>query len=447
MRQGALIQMQRDLGNRKARQMVPVPVAPAGKAPAIQRDTLDQSLTGVGAPIAGLKRGDGLKYGTYDKRDRVSILQVQLNEKMMANIRVDGKFGPRTEEVLGEFQESVDLAPSPVVDPVTADLLMSESEPEPIPGPQGETVHPNFVSSGESLKSASINIFMTSLLLSTCGTLLQDPNDPGRQGAATMLIASDTNLANASNDLQAAGSDLIFGDEESIHTAGLKMTTAGQQLMAAGFQISAAGNLLAMGQSPTDAAAGRLLTNFADELIVAAQKIEWAGFKLQDHEDRRKPIGDPIVGLRKGDGLIYGTRNRRDRVRLLQEKLNDKDKAGLVPDGKFGDLTTAALHSFQSLEGLPESDRVDSATAKALRAAPSTSEEQTPLQQAGESLIESADILESQSLQLDSAGNILSAGLGPTDGPAGQQMSQASEQFISAGSNIRAAGEGLKDIK
>lgn len=167
MRQGALIQMQRDLGNRKARQMVPVPVAPAGKAPAIQRDTLDQSLTGVGAPIAGLKRGDGLKYGTYDKRDRVSILQVQLNEKMMANIRVDGKFGPRTEEVLGEFQESVDLAPSPVVDPVTADLLMSESEPEPIPGPQGETVHPNFVSSGESLKSASINIFMTSILLST----------------------------------------------------------------------------------------------------------------------------------------------------------------------------------------------------------------------------------------------------------------------------------------
>ncbi len=100
-----------------------------------------------GNPLTGLKKGDGLVFGTFHLRPRVSLLQQKLNEKTFSGLQVDGMFGPKTMGALRLFrsfymgntiqQVSVDdaglelgatqSAPSleEVVDPLTADALFS----------------------------------------------------------------------------------------------------------------------------------------------------------------------------------------------------------------------------------------------------------------------------------------------------------------------------------
>ncbi len=56
---------------------------------------------------------------------------------------------------------------------------------------------------------------------------------------------------------------------------------------------------------------------------------------------------NPIVGLKKGDGLVFGTWHLRPRVNLLQKKLNEKIASSLNPDGMFGTKTMAALNAFK----------------------------------------------------------------------------------------------------
>lgn len=58
---------------------------------------------------------------------------------------------------------------------------------------------------------------------------------------------------------------------------------------------------------------------------------------------------NPLTGLKKGDGLVWGTFGLRPRVRLLQQKLNEKTLSGLVIDGMFGSKTLAALRYFRAL--------------------------------------------------------------------------------------------------
>jgi peptidoglycan hydrolase-like protein with peptidoglycan-binding domain len=77
--------------------------------------------------------------------------------------------------------------------------------------------------------------------------------------------------------------------------------------------------------------------------------------------------GDPLSGLRPGDGLDVGTWHRRPRVKLLQYRLNVAGGAGLKVDGMWGKRTTAALESFQLSHDLVPTSTVDAATAAALR--------------------------------------------------------------------------------
>ncbi|MGH3842194.1 MAG: peptidoglycan-binding domain-containing protein [Pseudonocardiaceae bacterium] len=84
------------------------------------------------ARSSGSPRVHGLDQNTVGRRRRVSQLQQLLTEHGSAT-KVDGMFGPRTQEALNAFQESVLLAPSEVVDAVTADVLEGrQSPPEPI---------------------------------------------------------------------------------------------------------------------------------------------------------------------------------------------------------------------------------------------------------------------------------------------------------------------------
>jgi peptidoglycan hydrolase-like protein with peptidoglycan-binding domain len=76
------------------------------------------------------------------------------------------------------------------------------------------------------------------------------------------------------------------------------------------------------------------------------------------------PTGD-LVGLTRGDGITFGTFDRRPRVERLQQRLTAQG-ASLGIDGMFGGGTSAALGQFQQSLGLPAGETVDPATALAL---------------------------------------------------------------------------------
>jgi peptidoglycan hydrolase-like protein with peptidoglycan-binding domain len=76
-----------------------------------------------GAELVGLAPGDGLAFGTFDRRPRVESLQTRLNDRRNAGIGVDGKYGNATKEALRNFQLAAGLTPNPVVDEDTATAL------------------------------------------------------------------------------------------------------------------------------------------------------------------------------------------------------------------------------------------------------------------------------------------------------------------------------------
>jgi hypothetical protein len=87
-------------------------------------------------PLVGLKRGDGLNYGTWDLRPRVKLLQHKLNEKTGAGLDVDGMWGPKTSAALESFMLSRSTVPAEIVDQDTADALLDRKKETPGPGPQ-----------------------------------------------------------------------------------------------------------------------------------------------------------------------------------------------------------------------------------------------------------------------------------------------------------------------
>ena len=62
--------------------------------------------------------------------------------------------------------------------------------------------------------------------------------------------------------------------------------------------------------------------------------------------------GNPLVGLKRGDGLVFGTFDRRTRVRALQERLNAKVAAGLDEDGMFGPADLGSAGHVPGRRGL-----------------------------------------------------------------------------------------------
>jgi peptidoglycan hydrolase-like protein with peptidoglycan-binding domain len=76
--------------------------------------------------VEGLRVGDGLIFGTFNLRPRVSRLQQLLT--MHGNFtKIDGMFGPKTLSAMNIFQASHDLTTSDTVDRNTADSLEGRS--------------------------------------------------------------------------------------------------------------------------------------------------------------------------------------------------------------------------------------------------------------------------------------------------------------------------------
>ena len=74
-------------------------------------------------PLVGLKRGDGLIYGTWDLRPRVKLLQQKLNEKTGSRLKIDGMFGKNTGKILRTYKATMDSE-------ITEDLTVSLHEEE-----------------------------------------------------------------------------------------------------------------------------------------------------------------------------------------------------------------------------------------------------------------------------------------------------------------------------
>jgi peptidoglycan hydrolase-like protein with peptidoglycan-binding domain len=88
---------------------------------------LEGSRPGTGGPaeisqLEGLKLNDGITYGTWERRPRVSNLQIRLTAFGFA-CKADGMFGPKTNEALHGFQTANGIPPSDAVDRPTADAL------------------------------------------------------------------------------------------------------------------------------------------------------------------------------------------------------------------------------------------------------------------------------------------------------------------------------------
>jgi peptidoglycan hydrolase-like protein with peptidoglycan-binding domain len=451
--QDVVIQLQREIGNQAVKKLIGRTKSGPQGSTVIQREVLETPLTGLGASLVGLKRGDGLDFGKWDKRERVELLQTKLNEKMVAFIKVDGKFGPRTEEVLREFQESIEQLPSGVVDPITADLLMSEANPEPATGSAGETPHPSFVVSGAELSKGAKAISEAAGFISSASSSLSQSvitsvpkKDIGhRVSAASFLLSASEALSRASGELLGAAITLSMGEEQFVNQAGEKLVSASQEIFTAGGSLTGAGISLQRGLDFSDKLAGIKMLEFADKLVSSGSDAMKAGEELKLYRDQRQLIGDPIVGLRRGDGLNWGTWNRRARVRILQEELNTKHGAGLKVDGMFGPLTTSAVQTAQTNAGLPMTKRVDLVTARAIRQTTPLTRKTASLKLAGQSLNKAGTTIIDAVPSLYVSGSTFSSGQG-SDMQTGMSLIMASNEFAAVGEFFVTAGTELQKI-
>jgi len=351
--------------------------------------------------LVGLKRGDGLDFGTEDRRQRVSLLQERLNEHMQAGIDVDGMFGPKTSEVLREFQEGVRLLQQEPVDEATAEALSAPVGNIPVPGGPP--------SSDQAAKAAQITF--------------------------------------AGQQLDAAADSVQLGAQKVMEAGGI---------LSLGASAAAAGGDLNL--------AGQQIAAMAASLKAAAANFEAEG-ERQQSSTTVLGSANPLVGLRRGDGLVFGTFERRPRVSLLQEKLNDRGAAGIQADGMWGQLTSDALGTFQAQNGLPIQDQVDADTADALMGTGAVAGSSGPLPA---SLGEAGQRLQSAAAEIAQAANQLTlAGIdlqvrGPavpdptgtlppgvprpselTDSLAGKALQSAANDFFFASGPLSAAGQGL----
>ena len=87
---------------------------------------------------------------------------------------------------------------------------------------------------------------------------------------------------------------------------------------------------------------------------------------LAVQRDDLVPGPNPVVGLRRGDGLDFGRTGKQPQVKLLQSKLNEKVGSDLTVDGKWGKKTSASLESFQLSQSTVPAEIVDQVTGDAL---------------------------------------------------------------------------------
>lgn len=282
-----LLELQRTAGNQAVQRLLgDVDELLANDPSADQASSVDTAPAPATAdPVVGLKVNDGMTTETVGLRSRVQELQRLLNQAMITNLKIDGKFGPLTQAAVHDFQTGTDLSVTDEVDQFTAQHLRT--------GGGGRTVGPS-------------------------GPVATDPDPVEKQRADDEEEAG--NALSRAGDAQRAGLN-VLGD---------------------------AGRSLPYGSgNPSLGIACHHLNMAVDGMNQGTYAI-WEDAKIRRNHrtGAGSPGGNALVGLRKGDGMTAATVDRRDRVKLLQTRLNSEGNAGLNPDGKFGDNTSFALEMF-----------------------------------------------------------------------------------------------------
>jgi peptidoglycan hydrolase-like protein with peptidoglycan-binding domain len=304
---------------------------------------------------------------------------------MQAGINADGMFGPKTSEVLREFQESLRLPQQEPVDEATAQALNAPVGGVPAPG---------------------------------------GPPSPDQVGKAAKIAIAGEQLDVAADSVESGGRQTTNGG--GLLATDVSTISAGLELINAGIQIGQ------MGVS----------------LKLAAASLREEGAR-QATTTTVEGSANPLVGLKRGDGLVFGTFERRPRVSLLQDKLNEQGGAGIESDGMFGPVTADALAAFQAERGLAVQDEVDADTADALTGAGTASTATgglpSSLREAGEQMKAAAQAF----VQLSTALVRAAAGLQSSGKPAGlllgQTMSDASAAFAGSATFFATSGQALID--
>ena len=281
-----LLQLQSQVGNRAVTRTVTRLLHPPGAA-VVQRDPEgDVAVPGIGAPLVGLKRGDGLDYGSEAARPRVQLLQQKLNEKMRANILVDGRFGALTGQSLREFQESEALAVGDVVDPQTADLLMMERRPggtaEIPPGANPPALEDKLLAlSGDVLGDSAVSISNSGFDLIVAGSNLHDMEEGKKTQGGFHLEEAGLRFSNVTAALTLAAQFMQASQEGSGKIpAGEGLRQAGASLAESGAETWAAGEKLTGVPEAATAEAGAQLMDCSAALQAGSGFLMSAGVKL-----------------------------------------------------------------------------------------------------------------------------------------------------------------------
>jgi peptidoglycan hydrolase-like protein with peptidoglycan-binding domain len=397
--------------------------------------------------LVGLQREDGLKFGTWDKRPRVALLQQKLNEKMGAGLTADGMFGAKTEQILREFQESMTLPGSHIVDPVTANLLMTESTPDQ-PGKAVPKEDKSKVqSTGTSLNAAAEQLKKVGARHVAAAMKMAQGEGKALNVAGSLFQAGEE-MVNSAFLLAEAGKLLNGGSLAQIREAGLKMELAGDAFKRAGQNLKVAADTLASTKNRSYKVAAQLFGPLAAAVFSSGQNIKLSGQQFVRYAPPDVPgkqIGDPLVGLKQGDGITFGTWERRPRVKELQSLIIINGGGGLKIDGMFGDNTTSGLIIVQIQNGIKPGNRVDLPTAQALRKGSKPHLPKVdPLTRAGKHLEVAGKLLVDAENFLMGGALAIRSGPGPADAEASSRLQKAAPELAATGRELDKAGKSLK---
>jgi peptidoglycan hydrolase-like protein with peptidoglycan-binding domain len=306
-----------------------------------------------------------------------SVQQALVNQGLAVTGGVDGIFGPGTESALKSFQSSNGLAVTGAVDDGTA-LALGLASSDVLGLTQGnrsnavKALQQALVDHGITVAggvdgifgpgtSAAVKQFQSGKGLSASGVV--DAATAAALGTVSeSKDAGDATPASSTADEPAAAAPSRF-EGLKIGTRGDVVKEMQQRLLNAGFKVVGGadgifGVLTANALSSFQHANGMT----ANAIVDAATATALEAVNAPAADESTSNAASPLAGLRFGS---LGTDVEQLQRLLIERSIRVRGGA----DGVFGTATQSALKEFQASMGLPQSGKVDDATAGALASA------------------------------------------------------------------------------
>lgn len=268
----------------------------------------------IQAIIEGLRNGDA--------GPAVNALQSFLNQRLGAGLKLDGKFGPKTEAALKQFQESVGCGGSGIVDARTLDAIQGRQsteatasavgcEPKAAPSPEAQAASRTKTRSAEELMRSRVD-----------GSLRA----------------------------QAAGENYEIVSDADVNEAAAQLGALGTQTMAQKAQVGQMraqieGEVKALeamkGRTPADDA---LLEGKRAQASVLGDLERQLDLKKEGFDAAFAAVSDGVVTDAESQGIQQWSEIVQQKDQLLQQMANNADRmVALATEGGAQVPTGAAL--------------------------------------------------------------------------------------------------------